>query len=337
MSITEPRVHRPRVLIEESVDTSFAAWQKANPLPWTKAKPPPKKSHRPEKPKHKFRVLIDDTPDDDDGDSRAAFFASPVGVICGHLMSAQRTRRLCIRAQSQCNQQLASFIQTDLGYRSDLPKKERERIIAQASGLIEVMAQRKLPVAPGLSPDQVDDIYNIYLNTVASRTPWDNMRASQEARMEALAARLPVAAWVPSVRGFSVKGLAVIVGEVGNIGQNRRHPSGVYKRLGLAVIDGLRQGTIPPGLSKPEQKQAWIERGYKRQRRGQVWAFLDDVLLRHQIANQVALGPYGEHYLRKKAEYVARQHPYAGRAARRYMAKMFLRDLWREWCRVTPQ
>jgi hypothetical protein len=44
-----------------------------------------------------------------------------------------------------------------------------------------------------------------------------------------------------------------------------------------------------------------------------------------------ALGPYGEHYARKLPEYIARNHPMPGKAARRYMAKMFIRDLWRAW------
>ena len=44
-----------------------------------------------------------------------------------------------------------------------------------------------------------------------------------------------------------------------------------------------------------------------------------------------AIGPYGEHYRRKKAEYIAREHPAPDRAARRYMAKMFLRDLLNAW------
>ena len=68
------------------------------------------------------------------------------------------------------------------------------------------------------------------------------------------------------------------------------------------------------------------------------------------------IGPYGEHYADKKAEYVARIEltkdlpdkvggywnpekwtlKRADNAARRYMEKCILRDLWRVWRGVTP-
>jgi hypothetical protein len=75
----------------------------------------------------------------------------------------------------------------------------------------------------------------------------------------------------------------------------------------------------------------------RRRWQAEMWAMLDDVLHRAQWraerdgAPAHALGPYGEHYARKHAEYVARDHPAPGKAARRYMAKMFIRDLWCAW------
>jgi hypothetical protein len=150
----------------------------------------------------------------------------------------------------------------------------------------------------------------------------------------------------------------------------------------MAVVDGRRQGD--PGAKATSED--WIEHGYSKKRRGQVWAMLDDVMLRGQwrgdkdedgadpkktgkpvAAPAHAIGPYGEHYGRKKAEYISlnEQRAYAPLAdeilyrqknldkktraifesgritpkhidnrARRYMAKMFLKDLWTEWYKI---
>jgi hypothetical protein len=58
----------------------------------------------------------------------------------------------------------------------------------------------------------------------------------------------------------------------------------------------------------------------------------------HNAANEIIapgypLGPYGAHYERKKTEYFERglTSGHADKAARRYMAKMFIRDLWKAW------
>ena len=111
------------------------------------------------------------------------------------------------------------------------------------------------------------------------------------------------------------------------------------KRLGLAVIDGQRQGN--PGTNASADD--WIAHGYKASRRAEVYAFIDDVMFRSQWrgakddAPGYPIGPYGAHYARKKAEYTIRfadelhAKAHAEKAARRYMAKMFIRDLWKAW------
>jgi hypothetical protein len=90
-------------------------------------------------------------------------------------------------------------------------------------------------------------------------------------------------------------------------------------------------------LDQGERRAAWIARGYNPHRRAEVYAFIDDVMLRQQYQGGITLGPYGEHYVRKKEEYLRRfegekgDKGHADNAARRYMAKKFVRDLWRAW------
>jgi hypothetical protein len=165
------------------------------------------------------------------------------------------------------------------------------------------------------------------------------MRQETESEMARLARRLPAYRFVAGVKGVTAKALAVIVGEAGNL-SNYPDRSRLQKRLSIGCVDGVRQGNPGPGATAED----WIRHGYKKSRRAEIWALVDDVMLRAQwrgaklddAGNVVeparAIGPYGEHYARKKTEYVARRHPAPDRAAGRYMAKMFIRDLWRAWC-----
>jgi hypothetical protein len=109
----------------------------------------------------------------------------------------------------------------------------------------------------------------------------------------------------------------------------------LWKRLGLAVIDGRRQGSPGTGASADD----WIAHGYSPQRRSQIWAFLDDMIVRAQWRGEKndvpahGIGEYGEYYGQMKALYIARdwKPAHADHAARRAMTKRLLRDLWRAW------
>ena len=169
------------------------------------------------------------------------------------------------------------------------------------------------------------------------------MRTAVEQEMIALAKTLPVNRYF-NPHGWSAKGLAVVVGEVGNLSdyktvKGKQGDAKLYKRLGLAVMpDGYRQGYVPPHITGAARKQAWIERGYNGQRRGQVWPFIDDNLVKSQWRKDgTALGKYGAMYGRRKpielAKHVGdpRQLIKADMAARHYMCKKFIHDLWYAW------
>ncbi len=177
------------------------------------------------------------------------------------------------------------------------------------------------------------------LTSAHSRRIWDHMRADTEKQMIAIAKQLPVYPWWKAIKGAGDLGLAIIVGESGDLG-SYRSKSALWKRLGLAVIDGGRQRKVAG--------EAAMTHGYAPSRRAEVWT-LADSLFKHQWrgadeeTGRVAgpSGPYGEYYGRRKTYLTERERgvnerePWSAKHidndARRYMTKALIRDLRAAW------
>ncbi len=149
-------------------------------------------------------------------------------------------------------------------------------------------------------------------------------RAAKEKTLKRMAKDLPVYPWVQGVKGFGELGLAATVGECGDLSKYRS-VAAVWKRTGLAVINGGRQRRV--------SGEAALEHGYAPERRAVFWT-LADSLLKAQGKDEKA-GPYRQFYDAEKA----RQRPrvetdgHAHNRAMRHMMKRLLRDLtvaWRE-------
>jgi hypothetical protein len=258
------------------------------------------------------------------------------------IVNLQRERVFYIRAQQRLDRMTESFIAQRLGFQArndakwdDADKRSAKALFAEAKK-IRVGVERgetRVVVPQGRSADVIADCSMPILTFAQARETIDEKRAEVEARMVALAKTLPVYPWVESVKGVTAKGLAIVVGEAGDLADYPKKGH-LWKRLGLAVFDGQRQGSVPKGVTGDDRKEAWKARGYKPARRAETYAMFDDTMLRSQWRGEkdgVAarpLGPYGAYYAKKKAEYVAREKPYADRSARRAMTKMFIRDLW---------
>jgi hypothetical protein len=265
-------------------------------------------------------------------------FASPgVDVLCGRLVDLARQRRFCVKNQSRCWRSIEQFVAGGLGFSTKMEDaKQRKKLFDEARKIIkETLAERRFDADTGV----------MILHTQEAARVWDDKRASVENEMEMVAAQLPVAEFVKTVRGVSMLGLAVVVGEAGNL-SNYPNRWTLQKRLGLGCLeDGTRQRRIK-GLTQ----QQTLRIGYVPQRRGDMYAFFDDVMLRAQwrgakdedgksakkskkpvVTPGYPLGPYGVYYERKLAEYTQEEHPAPHKAAARYMTKMFMRHLWREW------
>lgn len=133
-----------------------------------------------------------------------------------------------------------------------------------------------------------------------------------------LAKQLPVWSWVEGVRGVGPLALAQIIGEAGDLG-NYPNPAKLWKRMGLAVINGERQRKVSGAAA--------LEHGYSPERRSIMFVIGDSIIkcggyyadlyrARKQIEETKLLeGTKGHHHNR----------------AKRYMEKKLLRDLWAAW------
>lgn len=268
-----------------------------------------------------------------------------VDELCNWLVYAQRQRVFCIKSQSRCDRSIESFIATLLGFKTDLTEAERKKLFKLAGTIRQKIEKAGPDFDYRQYGEQIAGVAPMILRSAEARAGWDVHRNDVEAKMKAVARELPGWPFVESVRGISELGLAVIVGEAGNL-SNYANPAKIWKRFGLAVMDGYRQGMVPPGTQ--DRAAAWTERGYVPRRRAEIFVFVDDLLCRAQwraektddetgeVTGAHAIGPYGEIYARKKAEYVARADgpnkiTAPDKADRRYMAKCFLADLHRAW------
>lgn len=268
--------------------------------------------------------------------------ALPAAAISQRLVGLQHRRKFCITQQVKLDNATLGFIRYHLGQTFETTEKVAKEIAAKARRIkatIEKAEGQSVPaINDGLSRSAFEAVSVVVLANQKSRMTWDELRIDAEKAMEKLAKQLPVWSWVKGVKGVGPLGLAVIAAEaVGkdadDLGQWRNRAN-LQKHLGLGIVrDGTRQ-------RKMTEKAAAIEHGYSPRRRAQCWAFLDDVMLRSQWQGGEPVQIYGQYYRDKKAEYLRRWGnekggaAHADKAARRYMAKMFIRDLYNAWRRA---
>lgn len=160
---------------------------------------------------------------------------------------------------------------------------------------------------------------------------FSNKRKELEKHLKKLVHQLPIWPWVKDIRGFAEIGLAAVVGEAGDL-SNYATIAKLWKRMGLAVMDGLRQGRVEEGLDKRERAVRFIEHGYSPHRRAAVFANIGIPLI-----NNNKDGIYRAIYLGQKAKYLEREDMtpmHAHRMAQRYMEKRLLKHLWQAWRRA---
>lgn len=283
------------------------------------------------------------------GEDRADVTSSPKAAtpdLAAHIATLRELatqRRAAIKLQIKINNGTRALIGRACGFDINLPEKERAAINKRAAAIVKAVEAGQFPddpVAETLAP--------FILTAAQARAPFDALRKQVEKDMEKLAEHMPVYSFVEDLKGFGALGLSIIVGEAGDIGQYG-NPAKLWKRMGLAVINGKRQGN--PG--KNASAEDWIKHGYNKERRSLMWQIVDS-FMKHQSQwtdketgeIKKPAGPYGEIYMAKKADYVARIEPSADlpanhpdkwtpmraeKAARRYVEKRLLRDLWRAW------
>ena len=138
-----------------------------------------------------------------------------------------------------------------------------------------------------------------------------------EKQLEKYVRQLPYHAWVSTIRGFGDGNLYAVVGEAGDIA-SYKNPSSLWKRMGLAVINGERQ-------RKCADAELAELHGYYPSRRAVAFN-LGECLIRARSPG------YYELYLEHKALQMERglKKVHAHRRAARFMTKRVLLDLWIE-------
>lgn len=166
---------------------------------------------------------------------------------------------------------------------------------------------------------------------VQARSILEGNRKGVEKQMEKLAKSLPIYAWVDSIKGFGAGSLAAVIGEAGDLSNYPTH-SHLWKRLGLAVIDGGRQRMVSGADA--------LKHGYCPSRRSIIWNIGGCVLkLQSQRIDKetgevkTEAGEYRKLYDARKELELTRVETkaHAHNRSTRYVEKKLMRELWKQW------
>ena len=248
-------------------------------------------------------------------------------------------RRLCISLANRQTNAAGAFARRYCGFDSNASKEKREGATKRAARIVD----RALKGKPQTEEDaEVASILSADLKMLSmTLKPLADRRNEVELEMKHAVRKLPVREWAKGVAGLGEIGLAVVIGECGDLNNypNFRH---IWKRLGYAPYEGkaMSRWKLEGGLSCGE----WTTLGYSPRRHAEIYSCVTEPLAKHQLNSAVktetdfgtAKGPYGEAYIARRAKCVA-EHPDWGRAhlhkdALFVMTKRLLADLWREWC-----
>jgi hypothetical protein len=156
--------------------------------------------------------------------------------------------------------------------------------------------------------------------------PLEKQRRAYELHLGKMGKRLPVAHMADQIKGINHGTLARMVAEIGEFTAYEKGIAGIWKRAGLAVIDGERQ--------RKKSGDDAIRHGYAPERHAVFWN-VAQALLKAQGTGEAA-GPYRLIYDARKAYERPRVETdgHAHNRAMRFMLKRLLKDIWREWKEV---
>lgn len=194
-------------------------------------------------------------------------------------------------------------------------------------------------VAKGKASEDDETLMVALAPFIAAIARFDEDIKPIEKRLEKLAQKLPIAPWVKTVTGLGFGSVAAIVGEAGDLSA---YPSvaGVWKRMGLAVIDGDGR------QRKVASAEGALVHGYNPERRSVVWVMADSMskLQRTWLDKETGevrkpAGAYGAILEAEKEKALAAGLTKAHAEARgkRHMSKAVLRDMTAEWRRAVGQ
>jgi hypothetical protein len=283
-----------------------------------------------------------------------------LALLINSLITLQKERVYWLRCRNRHNNATVAYVRRLLDWDPGAPESERKIISARALNIVS-------KVEKGLRlPDEDREIgvrcAEVILISAEARVPIDIAlkgvskgvskkddpkgigKLGVEQLMEMGAKQLPVWEWVKDVRGLGALGLAIIVGEAGDLSEYA-NPGKLWKRFGLAPHQGksAKVWRSEGGLSAAE----WTKLGYSPARRSEMWNRAVPII-KSQIrqvkdddgkdtGERETLGVYGKVYLDRK-RYELERDPemsnlWAHNRAQHYMEKRLLKHLWQAWRR----
>lgn len=172
-----------------------------------------------------------------------------------------------------------------------------------------------------------------------ARSGLEKARKATEKELVALVKQLPIYSWIENTPGVAALGAATVIGETGDLSNYPSHRH-VWKRMGVAVINGGRQRKV----AGPEA----LEHGYCPPRRSVIWNIGEAIIKCRQSPYRKIYDERKEYELKMAVEQGItvlpsaqipkdadperyRSEGHVHNRAKRYMEKILLKDLWREW------
>lgn len=249
--------------------------------------------------------------------------------IVGLIRQHHRDERFLLKSRIRIERSVEAFIAFNVLHYE--PPKEKG---GKTKAGKDAFAAAKEYIAAALADDS-HEMHAMLLANELAKELFETQRKAREKEMIRLVKLLPIYPWAKAINGIGEFGLAQIIGECGDLA-NYATVSKLWKRLGLAVIEGHRQGSPGKGASS----ETWIEHGYKAARRSIVWN-IGQSLFKAQSARTNKetgeitreAGPYRLIYDARKLYERPRVESdgHAHNRATRYMEKMLIADLWSAW------
>jgi hypothetical protein len=257
------------------------------------------------------------------------------------VVELQVKRKFVIKLVNKQTNAVRALARRQCGFKWQAEEAERAKVNKRAADIVTrgLVGKEQRPEDFAIAMDLAPELELLAVCLV----PLEKRRHDIEAEMRHLMHSLPGYTWAKGVAGLGDIGLAVIVGEAGDIAKypNVRH---LWRRLGLAPYDGRAMSNWHGNELTADE---WTENGYSPQRRAQIFACVGDSLIKHQLGSakkagtdfSVAKGPYGEVYV-KRRDHCLKTHPdwsrgHAHGDAARVMTKAVIKDFWRAWCAET--
>ncbi|AJA07460.1 hypothetical protein SKP52_02625 [Sphingopyxis fribergensis] len=287
------------------------------------------------------------------GDEAQIKFADRTPSDCGHFVNASHDRGAAVGSEltdqgqpcfgTPAPDSLIGEIVSIYRRYEDL-RRARQRIELQAIATCRTVCGGDKTEGMKLYKAPTEQVALWLMPYGAAMAPLTVAIKEHEKLLTKLGKKLPVAAWADTVPGLSPRFLAAIVGECGTGPGEFKSVSALWKRMGMAVINGGRQRRVTG--------DAAIEHGYVARRRALMWNIGDQVAVRQGVRNPKdddgkptganAINDWGALYLERKAYEIAREvEPgkpvtpmHAHNRAKRYVEKRLLRELWKAWRRA---